>query len=120
MGFAPTVARLVLLTAIMKGTQPLMYAGGSHVSPRGIIKLDRDGVNPHAPPQSATGARACPVELWHRHDPIVWTPHRSHLSRAAVGAEGRDRRTALLCMVLRGVPEDGCQTSRAGGHHVFC
>ena len=46
MGFAPTVARLVLLTAIMKGTQPRMYAGGSHVSPRGIIELDRDGVNP--------------------------------------------------------------------------
>jgi hypothetical protein len=62
MGFAPTVARLVLLTAIMQGTPPLMDAGGSPVSPRGMMELDRDGVTLQAPPQSATGARARPVE----------------------------------------------------------
>src|SRR5262249_15664103 len=84
-GFSHTVARQVLLTAIMKVEQPFMHAGGNHVSPGRIIKLDRDGVNTDATPQSAPSTGAGPVELRHCHDPVVWTPHGCYVSGPAVG-----------------------------------
>src|SRR5215831_12705485 len=95
-GFSQTVARLVSFTAIMMVLPPLMHAGGSHVSPRRIIELDRYGVNSDAPSQSTPGTGARLVELWYRHDPVVWTPHRGDVSRAVVGAEGRYGRTTLI------------------------
>ena len=74
-GFSQAVARQVPLTAIMIISPPLMYAGGSHVSPRGIIKLGCDGVNAYATPESAPNTGAGFVELRDCHDPVVWKPH---------------------------------------------
>src|SRR5262249_7426274 len=104
-GFSQAVARQVPLTAIMMVSPPLMYAGGSHVSPRGIIKLDRDGVNAYATPESAPGTGAGPVELRDCHDAVMWRPHRGDVSCPAVGAEGRHARTSRICMVRRGIPQ---------------
>ena len=95
-GFSQAVARQVPLTAIMMVSPPLMCAGGNHVSPRGIIKLDCDGVNAYATLESAPSTGAGLVELRDCHDAIVWTPHRCHVSGSPVGPEGRHARTALI------------------------
>jgi hypothetical protein len=50
----------------------------------------------------------------------VWTPHRGDVAGPAVGAEGRDARTALIGMGLGGLPQSRHQTASAGGHHLFC
>src|SRR2546428_8385415 len=63
-----------------------MKAGGRHVSPAWIIRMDRSRVNPHAAPQCAPGARVGAVELRDCAHPVVWAPHSRDLSGPADGA----------------------------------
>src|SRR6267143_641753 len=97
-----------------------MKAGGRHVSPAWIIRMDRSRVNPHAAPQCAPGARVGAVELRDCAHPVVWAPHSRDLSGPADGAKGGHGRTAALRMVLRYLSQSGRQTADPGRHHVFC
>src|SRR2546423_11725228 len=101
-------------------TQPLMEAGGHHVSPARIIRMDRPCVNPHAAPQRAPGARVGAVELWDCAHPLVWAADRGHLSRFVAAAKGGRSRATALRMVLRGGAQSRRQAANPRGYDVFC
>src|SRR5574342_7869 len=96
-----------------------MEAGGSHVSPSRIIRMDRSCVNPHAAPQCPPSARVGSVELWDCPHSFVWAPDGRYFSCPAAAAKGSDRRTASLRMVWRYAPQSGGQTADAGRHDLF-
>src|SRR5215217_6252961 len=97
-----------------------MKAGGRHVSPAWIIRMDRARVNPHAAPQCAPGACVGAVELRDCAHPVVWAPNGRDLSGLADRAKGGHGRAAALRMVLRYLSHSGPQTADPGRHHVFC
>src|SRR5688572_7672622 len=56
------------------GNPPHMAAGGPHVAPARMIRMDRLWGNPYAALPCAAGARVGAVELWDCPHPVVWAP----------------------------------------------
>src|SRR6266446_4281712 len=96
-----------------------MEAGGCHVSPTRIIRMDRTRVNPHATPQCPPGTCVGAVELWDCTHPLVRAPDGGHLSGPADAAEGGDCRTEALRMVVPGRPPSRRQAAGRGRYDVF-